>query len=203
MTVLLGLLGGAGCDGAKSGSSAPPTVSVPGPGATATASPKPAPEPAAARPSCMVPLGPEPARPEPPPGPDANCPEDPTGPPHLGRGKITFGNGTSVKVEFAVRPPDRQRGLMYRTAMPEDEGMLFVFQRPQVMRFWMRNTCIPLDMLFIDRAGFVVGIEENVPTMNDNTYGVRCRANYVLETNAGWARRHDIKPGETVKLEGL
>lgn len=205
MAVLFGLLGAAGCDGAKSGSSAPSTVSVPA-GPSSSASPaksKSKAQPVRARPKCMVPIGPKAARPDPPPGPDDSCPEDPTGPPHLGRGQVTFGNGTAASVELAVRPPDRQRGLMYRTQLPEDEGMLFVFPRPQVMHFWMRNTCLPLDMLFIDRAGFVVGIEENVPTMNDDRYGVRCPANYVLEMNAGWARRHGIKPGETVKIEGL
>jgi len=92
---------------------------------------------------------------------------------------------------------------MYRTELAEEQGMLFSFERAQVMRFWMRNTCLPLDMLFIDRAGFVVGIEENVPTMNDDTYGVRCLATHVLEVNAGWSRRHGVKPGETVKIEGL
>ncbi|MEM6787730.1 MAG: DUF192 domain-containing protein [Myxococcota bacterium] len=116
---------------------------------------------------------------------------------------MTFDNGSTVDVELAVRPPDRERGLMYRRDMPEHEGMLFSFARPRVMQFWMRNTCLPLDMLFIDRAGFVVGIEENVPTLNTNTYGVRCPSSFVLEVNAGWARRHGVAPGATVRIEGL
>ena len=64
--------------------------------------------------------------------------------------------------------------------------MIFVFgEERRNHEFWMHNTCIPLDMMFIDKDGFITGIEENVPTMNDNTYSSGCASTYVLEVNAG------------------
>jgi hypothetical protein len=70
-------------------------------------------------------------------------------------------------------------------------------------KFWMHNTCIPLDMLFIDDDGLIVGIEENTPTMSDDTFAVGCPSRYVLELNAGWTRKHGVVAGQKVKLEGL
>jgi len=78
--------------------------------------------------------------------------------------------------------------------------MLFVFPNRQNQRFWMRNTCVPLDMLFIDSDGLIVGIEENVPTMNDYIYQVGCPSVFVLEVAAGWARRHNVKSGQFVRI---
>jgi hypothetical protein len=95
------------------------------------------------------------------------------------------------------------RGLMYRTSMADDRGMLFVFERRTVQRFWMKNTCIPLDMLFIDQDGLIVGIEENVPTLNTNSYQAGCPSLYVLEVNAGWCANNGVEPGQRVRLEGL
>lgn len=109
----------------------------------------------------------------------------------------------SITAEVADTGPTRQRGLMLRKGMPDNRGMVFVFEERRVQEFWMHNTCIPLDMMFIDKDGFITGIEENVPTMNDNTYGSGCPSTYVLEVNAGWARRHGVEPGQTVKIEGL
>ena len=145
-----------------------------------------------------------PARATPAPGPDPRCPADPTGRPELTWGQIAFADGkTALKVEVAREDEHRQRGLMYRTSMPEGEGMLFVFEQRRVLTFWMHNTCIPLDMIFIDHDGVIVGIEENVPTMNDNTYHVGCPSLYVLEVNAGWARRHGVRAGQRVSLPKL
>jgi hypothetical protein len=109
----------------------------------------------------------------------------------------------SVSVEVAEKNEHRLRGLMYRTALADSEGMLFVFERRRVHQFWMRNTCLPLDMLFIDRDGLIVGIEENVPTLNDRSYRVPCPSLYVLEVNAGWTRRHGVTAGQRVELPGM
>ncbi len=113
------------------------------------------------------------------------------------------GSPPSVTVEVADSGTARQRGLMMRKSMPENRGMIFVFEERRAQEFWMHNTCIPLDMMFIDKDGFITGIEENVPTMNDNTYGSGCASTYVLEVNAGWSRAHGVAPGQTVKIEGL
>ncbi|MEM9693187.1 MAG: DUF192 domain-containing protein, partial [Myxococcota bacterium] len=179
---------------------APPPVPSPAPSSSATlARTKPSSRPQ----RCLEPTPPVPARPAPPPGPDPSCPEDPDGRPELPRGQVRFDGERVVEVEIAEEHKWRMRGLMYRRELPENEGMLFAFPRPQRLSFWMRNTCLPLDMLFIDAEGVVVTIQENVPTMNDKTYRTRCLAKYVLEVNAGWARRHGVKAGDKVVMEGL
>jgi hypothetical protein len=138
-------------------------------------------------------------------GADPACPPDPETPPKLRTGKVIFPDAKnhSVTVEIAERDDDRQRGLMFRKSMHEEHGMIFRFEERENHTFWMHNTCIPLDMLFIDDDGTIVGIEENCPTMNDSTFQVGCPSRYVLEVNAGWSRRHGVAAGQRVKLEGI
>jgi uncharacterized membrane protein (UPF0127 family) len=151
-------------------------------------------------PRCIKQTPPQPSRPDPPPGFAPNCPDDP-GRPKLERAKVRFPSAdTELDVELAITHQQRMRGLMYRKSMAQGEGMLFVFGQRRVHRFWMKNTCIALDMMFIDRDGLIVGIEENVPTMNETSYHVGCPSLYVLEANAGWARRHGVKAGQLVEL---
>ena len=140
-----------------------------------------------------------------PPSPDARCPKDPETPPVLRSGKVTFGDaaGTVITVEIAENDHDRQRGLMYRKSMPDDRGMIFWFKERDNHAFWMHNTCIPLDMLYIDDDGLIVGIQENTPTMSDDTFEVGCPSQYVLEVNAGWTRARGIRAGQRVKIEGI
>lgn len=155
---------------------------------------------------CIQPTPSTPERPSPKlTGPDPACPDDPTGPLQLTTGKVTFleAKAPDVTVEIARRDQERMRGLMYRTSMAENRGMIFVFQQRTNHSFWMHNTCIPLDMLFIDSDGTIVGIEENTPTLNDSTFDVGCPSAYVLELNAGWARRHGVVAGQKVRLEGI
>ncbi|WP_437555029.1 DUF192 domain-containing protein [Sorangium sp. So ce367] len=155
---------------------------------------------------CIQPTPSTPERPSPKlTGPDPACPEDPTGPFQLATGKVTFleAKAPDVTVEIARREQERARGLMYRTSMAENRGMIFVFQQRNNHSFWMHNTCIPLDMLFIDSDGTIVGIEENTPTLTDSTFDVGCPSTYVLELNAGWARRHGVVAGQKVRLEGI
>ncbi|WP_437594601.1 DUF192 domain-containing protein [Sorangium sp. So ce1000] len=155
---------------------------------------------------CIRPTPSAPERPSPKlTGPDPACPEDPTGPFQLANGKVVFleAKAPDVTVEIARREPERARGLMYRTSMAENRGMIFVFQQPSNHSFWMHNTCIPLDMLFIDADGTIVGIEENTPTLDDSTFEVGCPSTYVLELNAGWARRHGVVAGQKVRLDGI
>jgi uncharacterized protein len=118
-------------------------------------------------------------------------------------GKTPGGSKPSITVEVATSGDARQRGLMLRKSMPDNAGMIFVFEERRVHEFWMHNTCIPLDMMFVDRDGFITGIEENVPTMNDNTYTSGCPSTYVIEVNAGWSRKNGVTPGQYVKIEGL
>jgi uncharacterized protein len=107
-----------------------------------------------------------------------------------------------VEVELARTELEKERGLMYRTKLPDAQGMLFSWNGVEEPRmFWMRNTCIPLDMMFIARDGTITGILEQVPTLNDEPRGVPCPAAYVLEVNAGWSRAHGIQPGTMVQFE--
>ena len=134
----------------------------------------------------------------------AECPKPPDGIRILPLATISFPQvGHQLVVEVARRYADRMRGLMYRSELREDRGMLFVFEDRQRLAFWMRNTCISLDMLFIDSDGLIVGIEENVPILNDNTYQVGCHGRYVLEVNAGWARRHGVMAGQYLDLTSI
>jgi uncharacterized protein len=179
-------------------------------GASAVSTPTPtlvasAPTPVASAPTpspaCIVPFG----APAPIASKAAQCPKDPTGNLKLPLGKITFldaPNSPQVNVELARDEASRERGLMYRTRMPESHGMLFSWQDEYVRNFWMHNTCIPLDMLYVTKEGIIAGILEQVPTLNDAPRGVPCPVAHVLELNAGWARAHGLAPGMKVKIEG-
>jgi uncharacterized membrane protein (UPF0127 family) len=84
--------------------------------------------------------------------------------------------------------------------MAEEHGMLFDLRVRDDHKFWMHNTCIPLDLLYVDEDGLIVGIVENAPTLNDDARGVGCPSRWVLEVNAGWTRRHGIKAGQRMTL---
>jgi uncharacterized protein len=133
------------------------------------------------------------------------CPKDPTGNLPLPVGSVTFvdaPNAPSVKVELARDGASQERGLMYRTSMPDSSGMLFSWPEERPRSFWMHNTCIPLDMLYITKDGTIAGILEQVPTLNDAPRGIKCPVAHVLELNAGWARAHGLQPGMKVRIEG-
>lgn len=157
-----------------------------------------APSPAAAGTRCILPT---PAEPPPPAMPAVACPRDPGKPPTLRRGSVAFpeAGGARVEVEIARSEEETARGLMYRTKLGDDAGMLFAMDRREHV-FWMRNTCIPLDMLFIDDDGTIVGILENVPVLDEHERTVGCPSSYVLEVGAGWSRRHGVRAGQRVVL---
>ena len=134
----------------------------------------------------------------------AQCPKDPDPPAPMPRGWVTFPEAPGsprVEVEIAATGESREHGLMYRTSLPEDQGMIFSWSEEGDRTFWMRNTCIPLDMLFIAADGTIAGIAEQVPTLNDAPRGVPCPAAHVLEVNAGWCRAHRVAPGQHVRIE--
>ncbi|NPD16258.1 DUF192 domain-containing protein [Xinfangfangia sp. D13-10-4-6] len=113
------------------------------------------------------------------------------------------GSGDAVRQSFSVEIADthesRARGLMYRRALDPGAGMLFIYDRPQRAEFWMKNTYIPLDIIFADDHGRVTVVHENaVPqdlTLIPGGEGVR----YVLEINGGLARRSGIRPGSEMR----
>jgi len=109
-----------------------------------------------------------------------------------------------VRVEFALTGETRSRGLMYRTRLDADAGMLFVFPPPpKPETFWMRNTLLPLDMIFIGGDLRVVGVVERTEPLTETPRRVAGDSQYVLEVNGGFAREHAIGPGARVEIVGL
>jgi uncharacterized membrane protein (UPF0127 family) len=104
-----------------------------------------------------------------------------------------------VSVEVVDTPDARQRGLMYRKQLAPDAGMLFIFERPEHHSFWMHNTLIPLDMLFITADWTILGIVENATPLTDSPRSVLGDSQYVLEVNAGFARRHGLQAGTSLR----
>lgn len=127
------------------------------------------------------------------------CPKDPTPNSFLTNRTIDVA-GTALEVELAATDAESERGLMYRMNMGENHGMIFDLHVTKDHEFWMHNTCIPLDMMYIDETGRIVGILENVPVLNDEPRSVGCPSRWVLEVNAGWSRRHGVHAGDKVRL---
>lgn len=135
----------------------------------------------------------------------AECPADPVfGGVRMETAQVTFPDapGTpSVVVELAASDTQRARGLMYRSHMAKNAGMLFLPDGPpKVQTFWMKNTCIPLDMMFIDKNGVIVGILQNVPPMNLDQRSIPKPSSYVLEVNGGWSESAGVRTGQRVTL---
>lgn len=116
--------------------------------------------------------------------------------------RVTVGTQTFT-LEVANTDATRQRGLMFRESMPADHGMLFVFDRPNPRSFWMRNTLIPLDILFLDENGRVLNIEPMRPLdeqTNTRSFGA---AQYAIELNQGAAERAGVRAGDRIDLPPL
>lgn len=102
-------------------------------------------------------------------------------------------------VELADTPEERARGLMFRESLPADAGMLFVYPRDQLIGMWMKNTLIPLDMLFISDDGRILGIAERTVPLSLTTVSSEAPARAVLEINGGTADRAGIQPGDRIR----
>ena len=106
-----------------------------------------------------------------------------------------------IDVELAVTENERNVGLMHRKHLAKNAGMLFVMDRVANHHFWMQNTLISLDMLFINEEGKIVGIVENATPGTTTPRGVGRPSRFVLELNGGFTREHGITPGDTVEVE--
>ncbi len=113
------------------------------------------------------------------------------------------GGAVEVALEVAATPAQQERGLMYRSSLAEGRGMLFVFDADGNQSFWMKNTLIPLDLLFIARDGTVVGIHANATPLSTANIAVGKPSRYVLEVPGGWAARHGVAAGAQVEFRGL
>jgi uncharacterized membrane protein (UPF0127 family) len=104
-----------------------------------------------------------------------------------------------LSVEVMRTEAQREHGLMERSYLPQDRGMLFQFDREQPVMMWMKNTLIPLDMIFIARNGIVTHIHENAEPMSEAIISSEGPVYGVLEVNAGYARKIGLKPGGLVR----
>ena len=139
----------------------------------------------------------------PPSAPTPAPPANPvTGPaqPRLETIKLYLG-AAELTVEIADENRERQAGMMHRTTMPENEGMLFVFSYPNQRGFWMENTTVPLSIAYIDPAGRVSEIHDLHPLNTQPVESRSARVQYALEVNQGWFAKNGIKPGTVLATE--
>ena len=111
------------------------------------------------------------------------------------------GDKISVSVEVMRTKDERHLGLMYRKSLKKYRGMLFIFEKEQHQPFTMKNTYIPLDMIFISRTKKIAGIVENTVPKTKGPYQIQKPSQYVLEVNAGFCRENGIVKGDSVVFE--
>lgn len=104
-----------------------------------------------------------------------------------------------IKVEIASTPSERQIGLMWRKHLPENEGMLFIFENPDYHSFWMKNTYIPLSIAFISEDKKVVEIRDMKP-LDETSHRPLVPIKYALEMNKSWFKKNKIKVGDKLKF---
>jgi uncharacterized protein len=111
------------------------------------------------------------------------------------------GGKVEVRVEIADDLPEQERGLMERTALGEDRGMLFVYSDEEVRSFWMKNTLIPLSIAYMDANGRIVDLQDMKPLDDDPPHYVSAEpARYALEVNKGFFEEHGVKVGDRANL---
>ena len=110
--------------------------------------------------------------------------------------------GREISVEIADEPDEQVQGLSGREGLPENEGMLFVFERPGFYKFWMKEMRFAIDVVWIGADWKIVGVSRNVlPESYPGAILPPARAQYVLELDAGLAAKYGLKPGDNVILK--
>ena len=120
--------------------------------------------------------------------------------------EVVLPDGTKVGVELAKTREQTERGLMFRENLEENNGMLFVFSQDDDRYFWMKNTLIDLDIIFINSQGKIVNIAEKVPhsyiaAPEEEIATAKGFGKYVLEVNSGFAQKHNLKIGDRLNLK--
>jgi uncharacterized protein len=113
------------------------------------------------------------------------------------------GREAVFQVEVADTPAKRELGLQYRKDLATDRGMIFLFPAPSVQSFWMKNTPLPLDMIFIGSDRKIVGIVEQTVPFSLDPRSVPAASQFVLEINGGLSKRLGIRAGDSVRFEGF
>jgi hypothetical protein len=107
----------------------------------------------------------------------------------------------TLNIELARSEKEKAQGLMNRTSLPENNGMLFIFDNEQIRTFWMKDTLISLDMIFINKEGEIVTIAKNTKiNQTQETYSSSAPSKYVLEVNAGWCDKNGVTLGDLIIL---
>lgn len=115
-------------------------------------------------------------------------------------------DGATIKLELAVTDQERALGLMFRDVIPPETGMLFVFAEDGIWPFWMKDTMVSLDFIWLDAAGKVVEVRADVPPCRLDpcpSYAPTASGRAVLEMAAGSAARHGIKPGAVLRFSSV
>ena len=122
----------------------------------------------------------------------------------LGKGVIqSADHSLNIEVEIAFSRAQRQQGLMFRTSLGENQGMLFSYPDQAPRRVWMKDTLLSLDVLFLDHEGRIVAIQENLQPCRQDPCPISDSgeaAMYMLEVNAGYSKNHAIKTGDSLQL---
>ena len=111
---------------------------------------------------------------------------------------VSAGGPHKFTVELATTPGQMEQGLMFRKSLPPDAGMLFDYRAPSMASMWMKNTLIPLDMLFVDQQGRIINIHERAVPGSLDPIAAMAPARAVIELNGGTAAHLGIKPGDRV-----
>jgi uncharacterized membrane protein (UPF0127 family) len=131
----------------------------------------------------------------------------PSDPLFVKEGEVTFINKTNrevtkrIDVEVARNHAKRMRGLMFRREMDEDHGMLFIFETPDTQSFWMKNTILPLDIMFIDSVGVIDTIYRNTTPYSEKSLPSRRRVQFVVEVNGGWSYENGITEKDLIEFK--
>jgi uncharacterized membrane protein (UPF0127 family) len=120
-------------------------------------------------------------------------------------GELTFSDSlnntkTKIDIQIANNDFDRELGLMFRKQMDENKGMLFIFPEEARQSFWMRNTLISLDMIFVNAINKIVTIHKNTQTLSDQSYPSTAPAKYVIEVNGGYCSKYNINEGDKINF---
>lgn len=113
---------------------------------------------------------------------------------------VTFGKQT-LTCEIAASEAEREHGLMFRRDLPQDRGMIFVFETAHPASFWMKNTPLPLSIVFLDEDKKVLNVDEMAPYDEEHFHQSKGDAAYAIEANANWFEKHGIKAGDTAVFD--
>jgi uncharacterized protein len=117
---------------------------------------------------------------------------------------LTLPSGKVLKVEVMVKDEDRAMGLMFRSSLPADQGMLFIFEQSDFHGIWMKNCKFPIDILWLDAQKAIVHLEESVPPCKAEpcpVYQPLRKASFVVELNAGQARHEKAGVGKSLEFQ--